>query len=96
MIVWSAARVIVAEVLCSPYLYVRSMCSQLPGNSCLLYTSSEELVPPNPNELDKNVSNSVSTLREGIFSRAEASSGSSKLRLGAVSYTHLDVYKRQG
>ena len=43
-----------------------------------------ELVPPKPNELDKKVSNCVSTRSVGIFNLAESSSGFSKLTLGAI------------
>ena len=50
----------------------------------ILRMISVELVPPNPNELERNVSNSRFTRWVGIFNGAEASSGSSKLRLGAM------------
>lgn len=48
------------------------------------FTIRVELVPPNPKEFDKNVSNVFSTLSAGILSFAESSSGFSKFMLGAI------------
>src|ERR1700754_5105502 len=44
----------------------------------------EELVPPNPKELDKNIFISFSTVSVARFNLAEYSSGFSKLILGAT------------
>ena len=45
---------------------------------------SDELVPPNPNEFDKNTTISFSTVFFAIFNLAESSSGFSKFILGAT------------
>src|SRR6187200_1976398 len=45
---------------------------------------SEELVPPKPNELDKNTIISFSIVLFAIFNFAESSSGFSKFMLGAT------------
>src|SRR5690606_40283769 len=47
-------------------------------------TTNAELVPPNPKELDKYISNSCFIVRETKFNSLMSSSGSSKLMLGAM------------
>src|SRR5690606_18605211 len=62
-------------------------------------TTNAELVPPNPKELDKYISNSCFIVRETKFNSLMSSSGSSKLMLGArnpcsvirVEYTIADA-----
>ena len=71
----SARVVLIFSMISSFVIYLFSLVNY----GLILRMISVELVPPNPNELERNVSNSRFTRWVGIFNCAEASSGSSKL-----------------
>ncbi len=53
-------------------------------NDYKFLTINVELVPPKPNEFDRNVSKCFSIRFDGMSNFAESSSGFSKLRLAAM------------